>query len=238
MRNYFTFIERKKASTDAYTFYFKREQSFIYQPGQYLRVTVDNDCEDDRGNSRYFTISSSPTEKNIICITSRMLDSCFKRVIFHLKKGDKVMYEGPYGNFVLDINKKKPIVFLAGGIGITPFRSMVRYLNDQNLNIPITLFSSFSNESDVLFYNELKSAENNLSNFKYILILTKDSNSDTFKAEKGRIDEEKIKEHVANYSESLYYVVGPTLMVAAMLDVLKKIGIERHNIRTESFPGY
>ena len=176
---------------------------------------------DSRGVSRYFTVSSSPTEKNIR-ITTRIGKSTFKQKLNSLPIGSRVEMRGPFGTFVLN-RDMRPRVYLAGGIGITPARSMMVYANDKNLNIPITLIVSFSRKEDIIFHDDLAGSENkNLKAF----FLTE------------RINEKIIKKNLVSLRISIFYITGPTSFVSAMEKLVKQMGVAEKNIKTEDFPGY
>lgn len=233
------FLKKEKLSRDTYSFYFTKIKGFEFLPGQYLKMMIEGRFADDRGNSRYFTVASSPTEENYIFITTRIIKSAFKKNLFSLEKGFKVNVDGPFGNFIFDEKVKKPLVFLAGGIGITPFRSIIRYIFDKKINIPINLFSSFSKKEDIIFGEDFTNAQKNLPAFKYIVTITKTEESkDMWNGETGRIDRILIEKYVKNIHGRLYYIVGPTIMVSAIADILRNMGILSDNIKTEDFPGY
>lgn len=239
---YLTLLEKEKASqNDTYSFYFSRPDMFTFLPGQYLKMTLDikENMLDDRGNSRYFTIASSPTEKDSLMITTRIMKSAFKTALSKLTVGDKVLCSGPYGNFVLNEKDKRARVFLAGGIGITPARSMSAYIQDTQLEIPFTIIASFSLPDDVVYYDELKQLEKTLKHFRYIVTVTRPEESHiSWTGETRRISDTFIKKHIEKPFDSYYYIVGPTLMVTSLYDLVKQMGVAPGNIKTENFPGY
>ncbi|OGH11087.1 MAG: hypothetical protein A2857_02930 [Candidatus Levybacteria bacterium RIFCSPHIGHO2_01_FULL_36_15] len=236
---YLTFLKKEKVSADAYSFYFAKPEGFEYLPGQYIRIVLEQPINDGRGNMRFFTLTSSPTENNLI-ITTRIIQSSFKKNLVSLYEGAKVAYQGPYGNFVFDPRNKRPRVYLAGGIGVTPFRSMALYARDKNItNISMTIIASFSLSDDIIYMDEFKNLKEKLNNFDYIVTVTKPELSKlSWDGETGRIDAEKIKKYVSNISGSYYFIAGPSVMVSALSEVLKTLNIDRENIKTENFPGY
>lgn len=235
-----TFIKKEEASIrDAYSFYFKRPPALTFLPGQYLRWTIEKDFKDDRGKSRYFTIASSPTEKDHLMLTTRILKSGFKNELINLNPNDAINTQGPFGNFILDEKDKNPRVFIAGGIGITPFRSMAVYARDLNFTSPIIFFSTFSTVEDIVYYQELKDIESKLPNYKFIVTITKPEESKTlWKGEVGRIDKEKLKKYINNLNNQIYYIAGPTKMVDNLKATVASLGVKTENIKFENFPGY
>lgn len=228
-----SFIGKKKESSDAFTFYFEKPNDFNFIPGQYIKMILNIKNPDERGNSRFFSISALPKEPHL-SITTRIIQSSFKKTIIRLKKGDKVNVRGPYGSFTLDETETRPLVFLTGGIGITPFRSMFIYAFYKKLKIKMTLFASYSNLQDAIFYEELRSIAE--GNFKFIVTITRPDPG--WKGEAGRIDIEKIKKHIVNPQECVYYIAGPQSMVENLTEIVKSMGISGDQLKTENFPGY
>lgn len=227
-------IKKTKASSDAYSFYFKRPQGFDFLAGQYVKVTVDHKHPDERGTSRFFTIASSPTESYLM-ITTRIIQSSFKKTLIEQKIGSEVQMRGPHGAFVLDESDTSPRIFLAGGVGVTPFRSMIVYAENKNLSIPMTLLASFSTKDEFIFYDELNSLSGNLR--KIIFTITKPGDYD-WNGETGRIDEEKIKKHALDIYNSQFFIAGPAPYVEAMEKLVNSLGVSKENIKIENFPGY
>jgi ferredoxin-NADP reductase len=228
-------IRKQKVSKDAFAFYFERPEDFEFLPGQYIKMTLDIDNPDERGISRFFSIASSPTEKDHILITSRIIESTFKKSLVNLKDGEAVNMRGPHGQFVLDEQETADKVFLTGGIGITPFRSMSVYARDKGFKSPITLIASFTNIDDLLFYEDLTAIISD--RFKFIVTITHPEGS-TWKGETGRIDVEKINKFVRSVKESVYYIAGPESMVTAMVELVTAMGVPEIQIKKENFPGY
>ena len=129
--------------------------------------------------------------------------------------------------FVLDEQDARSKIYLAGGIGITPARSMLVYLRDKNLTIPFTLMASFSNREEIIFFDELSPLSNEVRKIVYVVT-----------SREGRIDEEKIKEKVPDLSNSLFYISGPAGFVSAMEKTVKSLGVSEEDIKSEDFPGY
>lgn len=234
-----SFINKVQVTKDTFTFYFERPPEFEFIPGQYNRWTLPITATDGRGSSRFFTISSSPLEKEILTVTTKTIQSDFKKALLNLKENDEIKIFGPMGNFILDETNTKPRVLIAGGIGITPYHSMITYAAAKNLTIPLTLFVSFSVPEDMVFYENLKKLEEQHPSIKIIYIITKLEKSQiVWNGEKGRISQEMIKKYVSGIPNALFYVVGPPLMQEAMTKLLKDMQITEDNILTEAFTGY
>ena len=190
---------------------------FKFTPGQFIEMHLNKKVYS-------FSIASSPKEKELM-ITTRMRPSKFKNALKKLKIGDRVKIDGPFGQFVLHKNKKNPAVFLAGGIGITPFRSMIKSYPDRK----ITLFYSNRKPEDAAFLGELKELENKKKNFKLVAIMTSLT---------GHINPKMMKENVKNWQKAIYYTVGSTGFVQSMADMLSKMKLKPEQIKTENFSGY
>lgn len=237
---YLPFIEKEKVTKDTYSFYFDQaELGLDFLPGQYIRMTLDIKNPDNRGDSRFFTIASSPLEKNYIMITTKIIESSFKKRLMELNNGEKVKFFGPIGGFVLDGEEKDRRVFLAGGIGITPFHSMVVYAHAKELSIPITLLVSFSTVEDIVFKEELDNIASKDPHIKVIYTVTHLEKSKLkWKGETGMISEDLIKKYIPNILEPQYFIVGPPAMVTAIEEVVRNMGVANDKIFIENFTGY
>jgi len=129
-------VKKEDVAKGTKSFYWEPEKKVNYLPGQYFYYTLPKlNYDDPRGPTRHFTISSSPTEDNLLRLTTRIRpESAYKKTLDELKIGDTVSGEGPSGTFILDEHEKGPHVLIAGGIGITPFRSFIKYNIDNNLS--------------------------------------------------------------------------------------------------------
>lgn len=226
---YLPFIKKEQVAKDTYAFYFSargRSVSFRdFLPGQYIHMYLPIKNENGRGNSRMFTIASSPFEEQHIMIVTRIIQSLFKKTLFNLLSTTLVKFYGPSGGFVLHEEEKRQQVFLAGGIGITPFLSMLSYIDQKKLNLRVTLIVSFSTVEDIIYKEKLKEIEKRNRNIKVVYII-------------GRISKEVIKKHVPNIKKSLHYIVGPPKMVEDVYEIIEKMDVKSENILTEDFEGY
>lgn len=226
-----------KLSKDTYSFIFKKQNNFKFIPGQYMEWTISGKNADSRGNRRYFTFSSSPTEKEI-AITVKFYEpsSTYKKELLNFGN-KKITASQVGGDFILPQNLNLPIVFIAGGVGITPFRSMVKYIIDKNLKTDIVLIYSNKTKDEILFADIFKTAEKN--GIKTVYFLTDETNiPKNWQGMKGHISEEGIKEAVPDYWKRIFYISGPQLMVKNFEKILTRMGIFKSKIKTDFFPGY
>ena len=214
------------------SFRFPRPATLNYKPGQYLFVTIKS-----RGKnlSKTFSLSSSPTEKEHIEITKKLTDSEFSNALRTLKVGDWAMIDAPYGKFTFEGENEK-IALLAGGIGITPFRSICKYCTDMRLTAKITLLYGNRSESDIVFKKELEEMEKQNENLKVVFVLNEASNG--WKGATGVIDAELVKKEVPDYKERVLYVCGPPPMVQAMEKLIRDLGLPPTQLRLEAFIGH
>lgn len=215
------------------SFFFKTDTLFTFLSGQYIYITLPKlNYPDSRGDTRDFTISSSPTEGDLIRITTRIREgSGYKKTLNELKIGEIVKVKGPYGSFIFNSQiENKSNIFLAGGIGITPFRSFIKFNIDKKLNIPMHLIYS-NTDDDITFKNELikLDEENNFLNINFY-----NSGKD------GHLNKTKLKMLIPNNNlvKSNYWIVGPPAFVTAMEEVLEKLKVSSDKIRIEKFIGY
>lgn len=223
---YLKFIKKEKVAKDVFIFYFDRKSVDLdFLAGQYVHIYLPVKNEKGRGNSRMFTVTSSPLEKDYLLITTKRGKSLFKKSLFKVIPQTPVKFYGPSGGLILDEVKKPSYVFLSLGIGITPFRSIIKYINQKNLNISITLLAGFSKKEDICFYNELTDISKYNSSIKIIYTLT-------------RITPNLIKKHIKNINDHLYFIVGSPKGISDMEEIVSKMGISSDKIFIENFEGY
>ncbi len=234
------FVKKEKLTSDCYTFYFEKtgeEKDFV--PGQTYEMNLPHKNMDERGNSRIFTVSSSPTDRKFITITTRIIQSTFKLGLGSLKPGEKVQFEGPYDDLHFDPSNTNPHVFLAGGIGITPFHSIVSYCLDKKIGTPMILFVSWKNQDEMIFDEFFRMIQDALESFSYIPTLTEDQSlgSDIWDGERGRIDKKMIRNYVTKIADSRYFFAGPPAMVNSLKKVILDMGVDRDSPLAEEFEG-
>lgn len=205
-------------------------------PGQHFTIHLINPPYNDaRGPNRHFSIVNTPSQKDTLTMTTRLRDSAFKKSLQELPVGTEVEILSISGGFVLPEDTTKNYVFIAGGIGITPFMGMLRYIKENNLPHMITLIYSNRDQSSTAYLSEIQEMAKTMPNFKLVPTMTEDPSWD---GEKRKIDAAFVKDHVENVSEAEYYLVGPPPMVEAIFKVLEEAGVKPENIKTENFTGY
>ena len=216
----------------AKSFRFQRPPSFNYKPGQFIHVTIKTDSKE---TSKYFSISSSPTEKEHIEFTKKLRESEFSKALNNLKIGDPAKIKGPYGAFTFE-NEHPKLGMLSGGIGITPLISICKYCTDTKLNTKITLICGNRTEKDIAFKEELEDMQRKNKNLK--IVFTLDEPDENWKGHTGRVNAQMIKQEIPDYKERTFYTCGPPLMVEAMSRLLIQIRIPKNQIKKENFSGY
>lgn len=219
----------KEMGSDTYDFVFRANSRLSFKPGQYMEWTVGHKNPDSRGNRRYFTLASSPTEPDVhIGVKFYPEASSFKRTLIALKPESEVLAGQLSGDFTLPDDPKKKLVFLAGGIGITPFRSMIKYLLDRNEKRNIVLFYSNRNQDEASYREIFEQAEQRLG-IKTVYIMTERD---------GHLTAKKITDEVGDYKERMFYISGSHGMVVAFEKNLKTLGIPGSQIKIDFFPGF
>lgn len=217
-------------------FVFKPDMQPAFAPGQYMEWTLPFGHHDSRGNRRTLSIASSPTEKDIqIGVKFYDPSSRFKQTLDAMKPGD-VAYAGMLaGDFTLPPDPSQKLVFIAGGIGITPFRSMLKYLVDKGEKRDITVIYAVSDPDEIAYADVLKAAHDKLG-IRIIPLLSTDSPPKGWQGKAGRITADFIQAHVADYTERKFYISGPERMVQSATAVLHKLGVQ--GIKKDHFSGY
>lgn len=237
MAEYQTRLTRsEKEARGALSFVFDKPKNFNYQAGQH--VTLRFFRPDGEEQSHTFTLSSAPAEEEL-AITTRMRDSEFKRALEDLSAGADVRLQGPSGDLTLPSDDKEEAVFIAGGIGITPFRSMLRQAGEENRPGPITLFFSDHQPRDAAFLDELDRLSRELKNVTLVATMTAmDESEQAWDGEIGHIDADMIRRHLEDIGNATFYLAGPPGMVDSMRDMLREAGVRDERIAAEQFAGY
>lgn len=231
--------ERIKVASNIFDFVFTNDQKFHFHPGQYMEWTLAHRSPDTRGNRRFFTIASSPTENDIrIGVKFYSKPSSLKNHMANLNVGDEIVASQRGGDFVLPEDKTQKLVFIAGGIGITPFRSMIKYLLDNNEKRTITMLYSNKTIADIAYRDIFDVAEAQLG-IKTIYVITDfEEMPFGFNARQGFIDANMIKNEIPDFMKRIFYISGPHNMVVAFRATLKAMGVKRNYIKTDFFPGF
>jgi ferredoxin-NADP reductase len=232
-------LERVEIAENTMAFHFERPAQFDFKPGQTVDLTILNPPESDaEGDIRTFSIASSPFEDHLMFVT-RMRDTAFKRSLKQIALGTEVRIDSPMGSFTLHKNSAKGAVLLAGGIGITPFLSIVRQADHDQLPHRLHLFYSNRRPEDAPFLDDLQALEKSNPNFQLIGTMTDMSRSKKgWNGETGYINKEMLSRYLLKLQGPIYYVAGPPAMVLGLETVLLDSGVDDDDIRTEGFSGY
>jgi ferredoxin-NADP reductase len=232
-------VRRETVAEGTMAFYFSRPSGFRHEAGQSLLMTLVNPPETDgKGNARTFTIAGAPHEPELM-IATRMRDSAFKRVLKTAPLGTAVTIDGPNGEMVLDDDPARPAVFLAGGIGITPFLAMARHTARERLPHRLYLFYSNRRPEDAAFLTELQGMERLNPNYRLIATMAEpEKSAQPWSGETGFIRSEMLERHLPDTAKPIYYFAGPPAMTMAMQQMLEGIGISEQDMRYEEFYGY
>jgi len=231
--------EVKRLTNDTFDFIFTSDKKLAFAPGQYLEWTLPHDKSDARGNRRYFTISSSPTEKDIrMGVKFYESSSTYKKALKNLKPGEVVAASQLAGDFTLPKDKNKKLVLVAGGVGITPFASMIKYLIDTKEKRDIIVLYSNRRLEDIAYKQLFDEAQNKLG-IKVLYTLTRPEQApQNWYGLTGYITPETIYKYIPDFQERTFYVSGPEAFVNSLDDTLKAAGIPRSHIKKDFFPGF
>lgn len=229
--------EIRDETQDTRSFIFDKPAGLDFLPGQLMDWTRPHDNPDDRGETRPFSISSSPTE-DFLMFTTKFTDpgSSFKRALRQAIPSTEFSIVGPDGSFLLPEDATRPIVFLGGGVGITPFRSQTKFATDQKRPTPLTLLYANKTPADIIYRTEFDQWSEINPHFKRFYIV--DTPDEGWNGEVGRLSVEILKKYVPNLTEPLFYICGPAGMIEAYRNVLAEVGVGAAQIRTENFSGY
>jgi ferredoxin-NADP reductase len=228
---------REEITEGTMAFHFKKPAGFSFKAGQAVTLELIDPPLGDGQSQRTLSLVSAPFERTL-AVATRMRDTAFKRALEALPDGAHMKLEGPFGNLTLG-DAARPAVFIAGGIGITPFMSILRQAaHDRSAH---RLFLVYSNRrpEDSAFLAELQGLERQNNNFRLLATMTDISKSTRkWDGETGLVDADLVQRFVGDLAAPIYYIVGPPAMVGAMQETLRRAGIAEANIRSEEFYGY
>jgi ferredoxin-NADP reductase len=205
-------------------FIFEPLRKFKFKPGQYLEITLPMQQTDQRGNRRTFTIASSPTEQDVrLDVKFYDRSSVFKSQLKNLKPGAQLGVTQVAGDFTLPRDQRKKVAFIAGGIGVTPYLSILKYLDDAGKRRDIALLYSAADADQFVHKDLLNRSGRHGVRPEYIV---------------GQLDADTVKQRIPDYKDRIFYVSGPVSMVNAVKKMLQKIGVKRHHIKSDYFAGY
>lgn len=229
-------IRKETVANGTMAFHFAKPEGFAFRAGQFADFTlIDPQETDEEGNTRGFSLVQAPFEPDLVAAT-RMRDTAFKRVLKNLSLGTEVKLDGPYGDFTLHKTESTPAVFISGGIGVTPVRSMVAQATHDKTTHRLTLLHASRTPADLPLRSDLEQLARTNPNFRYVKAV--DSAPDGWSGERGRVDAAMLRKHVPDLHGPIYYLSGPEGMVKAMRALLMSLEVNEDAIRTEEFPGY
>lgn len=230
-------LTRKETIADGtMAFHFAKPAGFEFRAGQFAEFTlIDPPETDEEGNGRAFSLAQALDEPDLV-VATRMRDTAYKRVLKDLSIGTEVKLDGPYGDFTLHKTESTPAVFIIGGIGVTPVRSMVTQATHDKTSHRITLLHASRKPADLPFKADFEKLAKDNPGFTYIT--TVESPTGDWQGERGRVTPEMVKKHVPDLNTPIYYLSGPEGMVKAMRRLLVDLQVNEDNIRTEEFAGY
>ena len=230
-------VEKIPMGPSTYDFVFRPERRFAFQPGQYMEFTLTHPNPDARGVRRYFTLASSPTE-DLVHVGVRFYDngSTYKRHLLDLHPDQQLLAGQLGGDFTLPTDPEQPVVLIAGGIGITPFRSMLKYLLDHDEQRPVSLLYSERTERDIAYKAVLQDAIRH--GVRVVCTLTNQQTPPAAGLRTGPIDTALIRQYGGDLSRTLFYVSGPHGMVTSIRRTLRSMGVPAAHIKTDYFSGY
>ena len=231
--------DREEIAEHTIAFRLEKPSEFVFKPGQFIEITLLDPPETDaEGNSRAFSIASAPRD-DFLLVATRLRESAFKRVLAHTPRGTQIKIDGPFGDLRLHNDSSRAAVMLCGGIGITPFRSII--LNATQTKLPHRIFLFYSNRrpEDAPFLKEMQTLEKQNSNFKLIACMTEMQKSGRrWDGETEKINRKILEKYLGELPSAIYYVTGPPGFVAGMRAMLAEAGVDDDNVRTEEFSGY
>lgn len=231
-------VKKIQIAPDIYDFIFVPKRRFAFAPGQYMEWTLGHDAPDSRGNRRTFTLANAPTEDHLrVGVKFYPNSSTYKQSMLEMRKGDEIVAAQLAGDFTLPTDPHQPIVLIAGGIGVTPFRSMLQYLLDRKEHRPITLFFSNRTADEIVYSDVFNRAASELGIPTIHTLTDTEHVPQGWSSYTGHISAAMIAAEIPNYEDCLFYISGPMRMIEGCKDVLRSMHIPASHIKTDFFPG-
>ncbi len=232
------FIKSQAVAQDKMAFYFEKPEGFEYIPGQHASLKLLNPVDtDSEGNERTFSFITIPSDPTI-GFTTKMRDSAFKRNLKNMSEGTEIEIRDPRGSMVLPSDAKRPVAFLAGGIGITPFMSMAKQAAHENYPQKVYLFYSNKTREEAAFLDELSALAEQNSNFTFIPTMTQEDVQSGWEGEQGHFTEDLIRKYISDVNNTIFYMAGPAGLVKGVTQVLTALGVESLFVKSEDFGEY
>jgi ferredoxin-NADP reductase len=230
---------REEVADRTFAFHFDKPQGFSFKPGQAIDLILPDPAAPGAEAMRHaFSIVSAPHENDLV-VTTRMRDSAFKNALAGLPVGGPAAIEGPFGSLTLHRKQERPAVFIAGGIGITPFMSMLRHAANSDARQQLVLLYSNRRPEDSAFLAELQRLEGDHRFFRLVATMTDMPRSRLpWTGETAKVDAAMIRRIASELAAPVFYVAGPPAMVAAVRDTLEQAGVDADDVRSEDFYGY
>ena len=231
-----TVAEKREVAKGTLLVLFAVDNYPAYRPGHYFWVELpDRGHQDEKGLRRHISLVTSPTEAGVVGLATRLRDTAFKQTLAELEVGDEVEVEEPKGSFLLPEDTDVEYVFIAGGIGITVFRSMLRYIADKELPYRVTLVFSNRDRESAAFLDELEVLEQRVDGFRMILTMTEEEG---WEGETRQLDAEVLRELLGGLDDRQFLVAGPPPMAEGVSGSLLAAGVPEEQVRTDGFSGY
>src|ERR687897_1816203 len=228
-----TVAEKREVAKGTLFVLFAVENYPDYRPGAYFWVELpDRGHTDEKGLRRHISLATSPTEPGVVGLATRLRDTAFKRTLTELEVGDEVQVEEPKGSFLLPENTEPKYVFVAGGIGITVFRSMLRYIADEQLPYRVTLVYSNRDRESAAFLDELEELERHVDGLSLILTMTDEPG---WEGETRHLDATVLGELLGGLEDKTFFVAGPPPMAEAVAESLTKAGLPEERVLADKF---
>lgn len=230
-------LEKRQVADGTMEFVLEKPAGFEYRAGQFFDIILPKPSEDARKMTYVhgFSFVTAPFEQHISAATRMRPDSEFKNALKAVPDGSELQIEAVWGSFTLKKDETKPVVYIIGGIGITPVRSMVAQATHDKLNRKLTLLYANRGPANAAFTADLEGYAKANGQFTFVPVYTDEQVAG---AEHGMVTGDMVKRHVADVQNALYYLSGPAGMVRASRDLLTELGVDEDNIRTEEFDGY
>jgi ferredoxin-NADP reductase len=231
-----TVAEKREVAKGTLLVLFAVENYPPYRPGHYFWVELpDRGHQDEKGLRRHISLVTSPTEAGVVGLATRLRDTAFKRTLAELELGDEVEVEEPKGSFLLPEDTSADYVFIAGGIGITVFRSMLRFIADEQLPYRVTLVYSNRDRESAAFLDELEELERRIDGLRVILTMTAEP---TWEGESRQVDAAMLRDQLGDLGGYTYLVAGPPGMTEAVVESLHGAGMPEDRVLADTFSGY
>ncbi len=231
-----TVAEKREVAKGTLLVLFEADSYPEFRPGAYFWVELpDRGHEDEKGLRRHISLVTAPGERPLVGLATRLRDSAFKRTLAELEVGDEVVVEEPKGSFLLPEDTSAQYVFVAGGIGITVFRSMLRHIADEGLPYRVTLVYSNRDRESAAFLDELEELERRIEGLRVVLTFTEQAGWD---GESRRIDSAMLGDHLGDLGTYRFLVAGPPEMAESVSASLLAAGVSGEHVLTGGFSGY